>query len=365
MALPDLQADGPWTLFLGADLPAAVTGLPSRADLARALARRYGLNESLPLSEAAQRVSQAGNRFAFTVLLREMLATGASPRPFHARIVDAARRLRIETILTTAYDDLLARAFQQAGFPCDRVVRGDDLAFLTPGRPTLIHLYGDIAQPDTLVVTDRDHLELLRDRAREPLLDEARRAFRRTSLLFLGYNLADPDFRFLFDQVAESRFARLAYAVWPGLPADEARAWRERGIVILDEDPLGVVEGPAHLSRAASGPPAEVAIASGSPPAPADAPGAVSEPVWDTAVVRELLAAAFSDEELTSLCFDHFRPVYDDFGAGMGKGQKVQRLLDYCVRQRQLDRLLSLIAEHNPAQHALYASRLSTNSRSE
>jgi hypothetical protein len=361
MALPAPQADGPWTLFLGADLPVAVTGLPSRADLARALARRYGLDESLPLSEAAQRVSQAGNRFAFTALLREALATGASPRPFHARIVAAVQRLHIETILTTAYDDLLARAFQQASLPCDRVVRGDDLAFLTPGRPTLIHLYGDIAQPDTLVVTDRDHLDLLRDRAREPLLDEVRRAFRRTSLLFLGYNLADPDFRFLFDQVAESRFARLAYAVWPGLPADQARAWRERGIVILDEDPLGVLEEPASLGSAALRPPGEVPVASGSQPATANARSAASEPVWNTVVVRELLAAAFSDEELTSLCFDHFRPVYDDFGVGMGKGQKIQRLLDYCVRQRQLERLLSLVADHNPAQYALYLSRLSTN----
>lgn len=358
MTLPDLQTGGPWTLFLGADLPAVVTGLPSRADLARTLARRHGLDESLPLSEVAQRVGQAGNRFAFTALLREALATGASPRPFHARIVDAVRRLQIETVLTTAYDDLLARAFQQAGVPCDRVVRGDDLAFLTPGRPTLIHLYGDIAQPDTLVVTDRDHLDLLRDRAREPLLDEVRRAFRRTSLLFLGYNLADPDFRFLFDQVAESRFARPAYAVWPGLPADEARSWHARGIAILDEDPLGALEGPVLLSSAAIRPPSEVAIASSSQPAPADARSAMSEPVWNTAVVRELLAAAFSDEELTSFCFDHFRPIYDDFSVGMGKGQKVQRLLDYCVRQRQLERLLSLVADSNPAQYALYASRL-------
>jgi hypothetical protein len=65
--------------------------------------------------------------------------------------------------------------------------------------------------------------------ALERLLDEVRQAFRRNTVLFLGYNLADPDFRFLFDQVAESRFARTAYAVWPGLPEADVRMWQDGG----------------------------------------------------------------------------------------------------------------------------------------
>ena len=53
-------------LFVGADLPRSVTGLPSRAGLARDLARRHDLDESLPLTEVAQRVERAGNRWTFT-----------------------------------------------------------------------------------------------------------------------------------------------------------------------------------------------------------------------------------------------------------------------------------------------------------
>ncbi len=52
--------------------------------------------------------------------------------------------------------------------------------------------------------------------------------------------------------------------------------------------------------------------------------------------LRELLTAAFSDAELTTLCFDHFHPVYEDFAAGMSKGDKIQRLLDYCIRHEQV-----------------------------
>ena len=236
-------------LFIGADLPRDVTGLPSRADLARELARRKGLTGQdgiLPhsLAEVAQRVSQAGNRWEFTDLVRTALdTTGRWPQPFHQRIATLVMERRVDTIITTAYDNLLELAIQQAGFGFNRVVRGSDVSFVNPDRPTLIKLYGDAGQPDTLVVTDRDHSDLWRDRDREPLLDEVRRALRLNTVLFIGYNLADPDFRFLFDQVAGSRFARTAYAVWPGLPEADVRMWRDRGIVILDTDPLGILIG--------------------------------------------------------------------------------------------------------------------------
>ncbi len=229
-------------LFLGADLPREVTGLPSRADIARELARRKGLDESLPLAEVAQRVGRAGNRWEFTNFIRNALDTaGLSAAPFHQRVAVLVKEYQIEILITTAYDNLLDLAFQQAGTGLNHVVRGGDVHFVKPGRPTLVKLYGDAQQPDTLVVTDRDHSDLLRDRDREPILDEVRAAFRRHTLLFLGYSLADPDFRFLFDQVAESRLARTAYAVWTGLPEIDVQMWRDRGIVILETDPLSLL----------------------------------------------------------------------------------------------------------------------------
>lgn len=229
-------------LFIGADLPAGVTGLPSRADLSAQLARRKGLSGSLSLAEVSQRVSQAGNRFEFTDFLRTALDTvGKSPRPFHQAVAALLKSGRLETVITTAYDGLLEQACQQAGLALNRVIRGSDARFASPDRPTLIKLYGDTQQPDTLVVTDRDHSDLLRSREREELVDEVRRAFRRNTMLFLGYDLTDPDFRFLFDQVAESRFARTAYAVWPGLPPADVEMWRDRGIVILPAEATAVV----------------------------------------------------------------------------------------------------------------------------
>ncbi len=84
---------------------------------------------------------------------------------------------------------------------------------------------------------------------------------------------------------------------------------------------------------------------------------------WNTAAIRGLVAAAFSDEELTTLCFDHFHSVYEDFGSGMSKRQKIQRLLDYCTRHGQLDKLVGLVRERNPAQYARFQEGLGATPR--
>jgi hypothetical protein len=70
-----------------------------------------------------------------------------------------------------------------------------------------------------------------------------------------------------------------------------------------------------------------------------------------TATVRALLNEALTDQELDALCFDHFRPVYDGFSSGMGKGQKVQYLIEHCVRHDELPRLLDLLHRINPTQY--------------
>jgi len=72
----------------------------------------------------------------------------------------------------------------------------------------------------------------------------------------------------------------------------------------------------------------------------------------NTAVLRELIKEALSDEELTIFCYDRFREVYHYFGIGMGKTAKIQRLIEYCVSHIQIDMLLQQLREHNPAQYA-------------
>ena len=73
-----------------------------------------------------------------------------------------------------------------------------------------------------------------------------------------------------------------------------------------------------------------------------------------TAEIRKFLTELFSDEELTTLCYDYFRDVYDDFALGMSKGQKIQRLIEYCGHREAIPNLLAAMAAERAT---LYAGR--------
>ena len=79
---------------------------------------------------------------------------------------------------------------------------------------------------------------------------------------------------------------------------------------------------------------------------------------YNFAAIRELISAAFNDEELAIFCSDHFRAVYENFAAGQTKGQRVQQLLDFAERQGQHDLLLNEIAQANPYQFGLFRDKV-------
>jgi Effector-associated domain 7 len=71
----------------------------------------------------------------------------------------------------------------------------------------------------------------------------------------------------------------------------------------------------------------------------------------NTADIRQYLTSAYSDEELTTLCFDYFRDVYDNFATGRTKGQKIQDLIGHCERRDLVSNLLAALEQDRPDQY--------------
>jgi len=79
---------------------------------------------------------------------------------------------------------------------------------------------------------------------------------------------------------------------------------------------------------------------------------------YNTAALRDLISAALTEDELTALAFDYFRPVANQFTAGQTRNQRVQLLLEHAERSGQMARLAALIQEIAPARYREYAERL-------
>jgi hypothetical protein len=251
-------------LFIGGDLPRVITGIPSRRDLAAGLARQAGQPEPGSLASVAQRVSRGGNRYDFTdYLIRELDTIGKNPQPFH----HLAASLPVKHFITTGYDDMLRRAFDAADRPVNYLLRSSQLAFRNPSWPNLFQLYGLISQPETLVVTEDDHLQLWRDPNKAQLLDRIRPIFEENAILFVGYDLSDPDFKLLWREVLDrmGQFTIGAYATAPSLPPGEREVWEDRRVRILDAEPLAILEQLAGVVDAAADASDKTSVKQGTP----------------------------------------------------------------------------------------------------
>ena len=102
----------------------------------------------------------------------------------------------------------------------------------TASSPLVYHLHGHLALPDSLVLTEDDYLDFLVAIARDPglLAHQVQRALAGTSLLFIGYRLADWDFRVLHRGIVstmEASLRRLSVTVQLA-PGDAARDYLDR-----------------------------------------------------------------------------------------------------------------------------------------
>ncbi len=173
--------------------------------------------DSHDLSRVAQFVAMKHDRGHAKLSYSELLA--AIPVPNFDEPNDPYRILAglpFSVYVTTNHDDFLIRAMNrrvevdkkprreishwyedQAGLndfaPSDAIVKPEI------AMPVVFHLYGHIGEPDSLVLTEDDHLDFLAAQVEEKRIvpPHVAAAFKTHALLLLGYRLSDLDFRVL------------------------------------------------------------------------------------------------------------------------------------------------------------------------
>jgi hypothetical protein len=163
---------------------------------------------------AKQRKDNASIKTALVEPLK--LSPNHSPDEPHR----ALAALRLPIYLTTNYDDLMYKALEDEGVsPVREVARWNSWLLEnvpsqfdhgyepTERSPLVFHIHGHWGIPESMVATEDDYLDFIvnisRDLATSPtdpskkvmLPTRVRRALTNTTLLFIGYSLADMDFK--------------------------------------------------------------------------------------------------------------------------------------------------------------------------
>lgn len=207
--------EGTCTPFLGAG--AAYGFLPLGAQVAKDWAEEfnYPLDDKTDLIRVAQFL--AVDRFPMFPkdrIARQfkglVLPNLKDPEEPHGILAD----LPLPIYITTNYDDFMMQALRdRRRDPVREVCRwnrvlkklpsvfGRDSEFQpTPAQPIVYHLHGHAEIPQSLVLTEDDYLDFLVNMARdeELLPPRIQQALTGASLLFIGYRIADWNFRVLF-----------------------------------------------------------------------------------------------------------------------------------------------------------------------
>lgn len=140
-----------------------------------------------------------------------------------------------DIVCTTNFDFLLERQYEASSRFVYPVVDEDQLS-LNIARPgtLLLKLHGDLRHPSRLVVTEADYDAFL---TRYPLLATylANQLITKTAVL-IGYSLDDPDFRQIWQVVAQrlGRNRKNAYAIAIGAKAADIARFARRGVTVIN-----------------------------------------------------------------------------------------------------------------------------------
>jgi hypothetical protein len=230
-------------LWVGSDWPLGfIEGMapPCRSELAILLASE--LADKQLISDLPSIARDYELDFGRQRLVQVILNCTQRPAYKVPELYQLATVLPFAAYVTTSYDELLEQALHSAGQSIMKVVKDLEATYEQPGQTLVLKLYGCVSQPESLVVTEDDQINL--GRRLKQVLDRVRLLFVAHPLLFIGHNPSD---RYLKELYAEATFglsehARRAYIVWSNTEHSVARYWERKNVQILDFAPEKFLE---------------------------------------------------------------------------------------------------------------------------
>jgi hypothetical protein len=344
---------GQLVLLFGLDLPTSATGLPSGTELAHGLAARWNLPDSDSLAEVAESLRQRNQQWKYAGYLAQVLPAGGVPGPLHRTIAS----MPLPFLMTAAYDDRLIRALKAADPKANLLVEDGDLTRRQFDHPDLIKLCGDLSRQQTLVVAEGEYANLLLDDGRRDLFERVGEWLAEKTVLLVGCDPGEAsDFENqLYWEVLDrlGGFGAGGYLVWPGPSVADVARWAERGVTVIDVEPVAFaqslsagLEGVAirlpedkelvaikELAQALAGAPSQAQVSAALDQLPPDRhPGSISMTFrfWlsDDAILQSILDVDYAP----NLTHYHGKPI--------DTGITLRRLRNWAVKAAEVRRAL-------------------------
>lgn len=211
-------------LFIGAGLSNGA-GFKTWPNLLREVAEelRLDVDKETDLVGLAQfHVNEKRVRTRLNQLLVDEYSPDVSLTENHKLIAN----LPVEAVWTTNYDQLMEKAFREAGKIYDAKVTTDNFSTTRRGKEVTIYkMHGDVTQPQDAVLTKEDY-ELYAI-TREVFTNALKGDLVSKNFLFLGFSFTDPNIDYILSRIRilMGQNPRQHYCVmkWPSKPTGRAK----------------------------------------------------------------------------------------------------------------------------------------------
>jgi len=248
--------EGRCTPFLGAGARAGA--LPLGSEIAQEWAKKYNypLEDSSDLARVARFLAVRYDPMFPKEQILKQFFENVEPPDFtepdepHGVLAD----LPLPVYMTTNYDDFMVQALKSRNKDPKRelcrwtkdvedqpsIFESEPGFDPTPANPVVFHLHGHDKVPESLVLTEDDYLDFLVNISRDETLLPSRiqEALAGSPLLFIGYSLADWNFRVLFrglETATGSPLDRISVTVQLPPTTDAQEPTQQRVQKYLDE----------------------------------------------------------------------------------------------------------------------------------
>ncbi|MFW9997048.1 MAG: SIR2 family protein [Candidatus Odinarchaeota archaeon] len=157
-------------------------------------------------------------------------------------------RLPFRVIITTCFDNRLERALKEAERPFVKIIGNADVADEDVDKLLLVKMYGDLDQPDSLVLTETDYRRFLNELP--TISDVLKGLISSCTLLLLVHDLDDTNVKDLYDR-ATRRFdlhAQRSYAFYQHASAYAINFWeKHNNVSVTQAEPISLLRNLEHL----------------------------------------------------------------------------------------------------------------------
>jgi hypothetical protein len=194
---------------------------------------KESIDTGLPLPDLAEEFYRlkGNNKNSLIRILSEVFLKKAETTDTHKRLAIIPH---FKTIITTNYDTLFEDSYKHEA---QAIYKTKHIPFIDNKKTQIFKVHGDLSEPDSIILTKTDYNNFFKDNQDNGTYwSVIRERLATNNVLFLGYNLEDPNVSVIFDRITESfgENGKECFLVAPNLPQHKVNNLLRKGIHYID-----------------------------------------------------------------------------------------------------------------------------------